>query len=397
MSFYRTWFNRRIVKLLSCILISIAVLCLLVYTLSILKASLDNKEFSRSLRPNNPEAEKKVDDLVTSMPDKMPFMGVILMAKDDNVLVSKGYGRAHIGSPELNTSKTVFPLSQITMYFTAAAIMQLQEQGKLNINDKVSKYVPDFPNADKIMIHQLLSHTSGIVNEDPLVSLSTKYRKDKTAEALVRLNKKEELLFEPGKGYNYTFTNYFILGYIIEQVSGMKYKEYMDKYVFKPLHMTATGVYMVKSDEHTIARGHMQESFNHLFIPQAFYNMHACNSLFSSAEDLYRWDRALHTEKLLTRESIDTMHSPYVKEGKVDNRIQTPELLTLDNYGYGLGIDSINNHKAVIAEGIDPGLQTVMIRFIEENAVIIILGNNYEAPMINEENIRVLTNILFEE
>ncbi|MFZ5351569.1 MAG: serine hydrolase domain-containing protein [Bacillota bacterium] len=362
-------------------------------------AAYDEKAIAASLESNDPDIEKKVDELIKAQPEFYPFSGAILMAKDGRVLLSKGYGRVHNALPELNSPKTVYQISMITMYLTAAAIMQLQENGKLDLNDKVSKYLPDYPNSDKFTIHQLLNHVSGL--PDAISGISAKNGYSKTVEGLIKLNTVDKLLFEPGENFNYTFINYYLLGCIIEKVSGMCYRDYMDKCIFKSLNMSSTEVFMFRSDKLTIARGHLQEGKFHDFVPQAYYNHHAANSIFSTVEDLYRLDRALYTEKLLKKASIDAMHTPYIKYDRSSNNdwvcFDEAEMLPFRSYGYGAALNEFNGYKAVVCEGVEAGFRAVMIRFIEEDSVIIILANNFETPLVRGNSIEKLTDIMFDE
>ncbi len=158
------------------------------------------------------------------MEKKEDFSGVVLIAKDGNILMEKGYGMANKEEGLANQQGTKFRIASITKTFTATAIMQLEEKGLLSVQDPLSKYFPDLPNSDSITLHHLLSHSSGYVE---YLSKGFEFDHEYTKEQLVDLFKDEPLNFTPGKKFSYSNSGFLLLGMVIEKVSGQSYEDYI--------------------------------------------------------------------------------------------------------------------------------------------------------------------------
>jgi len=174
---------------------------------------------------------------------KNEFSGSILIAKDDEILLNKGYGTADYNKSIPNKPQTTFEIASLTKQFTATAILMLQEQKLLNVNDKLSKYIPDYPDGDNITIYNLLTHTSGIPEYLNYVdSIDTEnHNLAYTPEELIELFKNEPFDFSSGTSFEYSNSNYILLGYIIEKVSNMKYEDYIENNIITPFKLTSTG------------------------------------------------------------------------------------------------------------------------------------------------------------
>ena len=170
---------------------------------------------------------------------KNKFRGTVLVAKNGNIILNKGYGLADYSKKVANESTTVFETASLTKQFTATAIMMLQESKLLNVKDTLNKYIPDYPNGSKITLNNLLTQTSGIVDYNP-----ESLENNKSAfnpNEIIALFKNKPLEFKTGTEYKYSGSNYILLGYIIQKVSGMTYEEYIDKNIIKPLKLNSTG------------------------------------------------------------------------------------------------------------------------------------------------------------
>lgn len=190
-------------------------------------------------------AQKDMANQIDQLLTKRNFSGSILVVNNGRIILDKGYGLANLEDKTANEPDTVFRLGSITKQFTAAAILLLEERGALTVDDPLSRYIPDYPNGDKITIHNLLTHTSGIPEYLQYVDQSDDY--PYTPAELIDLFKHEPLSFNPGEKFTYSNSNYILLGYIIEQVSQMTYEEFMKENIFKPLgwitqDMAATGI-----------------------------------------------------------------------------------------------------------------------------------------------------------
>lgn len=325
------------------------------------------------------DIESKVDEYIEAHIKNGSFSGSILIAENEKVLLSKGYGIANIEHDVPNTPETKFRLGSVTKQFTAMAIMQLQEKGLLAVNDPLVKFIPDYPNGDKITIHNLLTHTSGIPNITDLSELQDIKTINSPVEKTIEIFKNKPLEFAPGEKYQYSNSGYILLGYIIEKVSGKSYEAYLKENIFDPLEMGDSGY-----DHHRTILKHRAAGYfpgkdgvvNAEYIDMSI--PHGGGGLYSTIEDMYRWDRALYTEKLVKKSSLDKMFTPFKND-----------------YGYGWKIEQQLNHKCISHAGGIEGFAAQISRYPEDNACMIVLSNFQHAP-VNDMS-RDLAAILFGE
>lgn len=308
----------------------------------------------------------RLDHMADGYAKNRNFMGSVLVAKGGKVVFEKGYGMANIELDSPNTGATKFRLGSITKQFTSTAILQLQEQGKLSVNDLACKYIDGCPETWKaVTIQHLLTHTSGIPSYTNDKSFPTPkfMRQPLTPLEVVMLTKDKPLEFEPGTKYNYDNTGYVMLGVIIEKVSGEKYAEYLTKHIFSPLDMQDSGYDVTTTVMKNRAAGYTATGST---VKNAEYlDMslpHAAGSLYSTVRDLYRWDRALYTDKVLSKASREAAWTP-VK----------------NNYGYGWMMAPMHGHKQIGHGGGINGFSTYIARFPEDDAAVIVLSNNERA------------------
>ncbi len=305
---------------------------------------------------------KKLDSILTAFTNKYMFNGSVLVAKKGKVLLGKGYGKANFSYDIPNTGETKFKLASVSKQFTATAIMILSEQGKLSTDDKLTKYIADYPNGDKITIHHLLSHTSGIVNFTSLPVFDSIMEKPHTHDQLIAYFKNKPLDFEPGTKYNYSNSGYVLLSYIIEKASGQTLGGYMANNIFEPLGMNNTGVFegntkVIKNLAMGYSQGEMEtEMENVRYIDMSIPT--GAGALYSTVEDLFIWDQSLYTNKLLKKETLQKMFTA-VK----------------DNYAYGWMHENYRGHDWIFHSGGIQGFATNISRFPDDSLSIIILKN----------------------
>ncbi len=307
----------------------------------------------------------KADEYINAYVKQNRFSGSVLVARGGKILLSKGYGMANYELDVANSPQTKFRLGSITKQFTATAIMQLQEKGLLSVDDPITKYFPDYKNAEGVTIHNLLSHTSGIFNYTNDKAYLQNMRQNYPPEKIFATFKDRPLDFKPGEKWNYSNSGYVLLGMIIEKVSGMPYEKYLTENIFKPLGMSNTGYDHTETVLKNRASGYNSngsERVNAEFLDMS--QPFSAGALYSTVEDLYKWDRSLYTEKLLKKTSLEKMFTP-VK----------------NNYGYGWAIIEQNGHKLVGHGGGINGFATQINRYINDDACVIVLSNTIPSPV----------------
>ena len=293
--------------------------------------------------------------------DKNNFSGVVLVMKDDKVVVEKAYGLADREWNIPNTVDTKFRIGSLTKQFTATCILQLQEQGKLAVTDKLSKYIPDYPKGDSITIQMLLNHTSGIKNYTDVPEFWNGIALMRTTpDSMISIFKNKPLDFSPGTDWKYSNSGYFLLGYIIEKVTGGKYTAYVEKNVIKKVGMVNSGIDKLDSVLYHRASGYDNDSgkfFNSMFI--SMEGPFSAGAMYSTVDDLYKWDRALYSTAILSNASKTQMFTP-VKH----------------NYGFGVGIDTFQHHYRISHSGGISGFVSELQRYPIDNICVIVLSND---------------------
>jgi CubicO group peptidase (beta-lactamase class C family) len=307
------------------------------------------------------------------------FQGSILIAKDGNILFKKGYGLSNHEHNIHNTTDTIFRIGSITKLFTAIAIMQLQEAGKLNVNDPISKYLPSYPlHGERITIHHLLSHTSGIPSLTELPNIQEIQRHPSLPQQTLNHFQNLPLHFRPGTDCEYSDSGYIVLGAIIEAITKKSYAEYLQDQIFHPLKMNSTYF----DYNHLVilhhATGYTKNEKGELSHPP-YIDMsfpHASGALASTVEDLYLLDRGLKNGTLLKKESIAAI---FAIQGINRNRRIA--------YGYGLRIGPENKgmeecEGSIVGHfGSIEGYEAAFIRYLNSDLSIILLSNVEQTPV----------------
>lgn len=311
--------------------------------------------------PPAEELAEKIDAFLKTQAEGNRFIGAALVALGDEIILSKGYGMAHREQEIPNTPTTRFRIGSLTMAFTAMAIMQLQEQGKLNVDNPICGYVDDCPATwEPITVHHLLTHTSGILNHTELPEFRTVEATPLPPSDAVQLVADRPLDFEPGSAWSYSNTGYLLLGLIIEQVSGQTYEAFLQENIFDPLGMADTGYDRNRDD---LATGYINQ-----FREADYMDMSApfaAGALYSTVEDLYRWARAVQMDELVsadTREQIFTQYMP--GEPGADW-----------GYGYGWAYYPSHDRHAWGHDGFINGFVSDIVLFPEEGVTSILLSN----------------------
>jgi len=310
--------------------------------------------------------DSRIDQIVESYVANKQFMGTVLVARGGDVLFSKGYGSANLEWAIPNTPATKFRLGSITKQFTAASILLLEERGKLKVDDPVKKYLPDAPGAwDKITIFHVLTHTAGIPNFTSFPDYRTTEAVATTPEKLVARFRDKPLDFEPGEKWNYSNSGYVLLGYLIEKISGQSYEKFLQENIFTPLGMKDSGY---DSNFAVIARratgyatspdGPVAAGFIHMSIP------FSAGALYSTTEDLLRWEQGLFGGKVLSAASLQKMTTPFKSD-----------------YAFGLLVHTDKGLKRIEHNGGIEGFNTSMSYYPEDKLTVVVLGNlNGPAP-----------------
>jgi len=316
-----------------------------------------------SVRAESPASDPvaRMQQIIHSYVDNKSFMGTVLTVKDGKTLVSQGYGSADLEWNIPNTPTTKFRLGSITKQFTAASILLLVERGKLNIEDPISKYLPDAPEAwKKITIYNLLTHTSGIPNFTSFPDYrSTEWKDTNPAEIVARFRDKP-LDFEPGSKFSYSNSGYILLGYLIEKISGQNYADFLQRNIFTPLGMADTGIDSNKAILLQRAQGYEPASHGSI-VHTGYISMtlpFSAGSLYSTTGDLLKWEQALFAGKVLTPTSLTRMTTPF-----------------RNNYAMGLFVTERGGHKLITHGGGIEGFNTSMAYYPDDKLVVIVLGN----------------------
>ena len=241
----------------------------------------------------------------------------VLVVKDGKILFRGGIGFANIDQGEKISPTHLFRIGSITKTFTAVAILQLAEQGKLDISDPIQNYLPDYPkNEQTINIEHLLTHTAGIKPYTGMAEVAHLQDKAATPEQIIDVFKDAPTEFTPGEQYQYNNYGYILLGAIIEQVSGMRYGAYLEKAIFKPLGMNDTYFGDVQEAAKEQAIGYEQDNGAYQHAPYLNMNIpYAAGGLVSTVDDLYKWMQALQANEVISKSGLQKAFSPYQLEG----------------------------------------------------------------------------------
>jgi CubicO group peptidase (beta-lactamase class C family) len=291
---------------------------------------------------------------------------VVLISKSGKPVYKKAFGMADLENNVPMRTENVFEIGSITKQFTAVAILMLMEQGKLSLEDPVTKFIESYPmNDHMITIHHLLTHTSGIKSYTGMERWTKLWRNDMTPSDMIDLFKNEPMEFAPGEKWNYNNSGYFLLGYIIEKASGMSYPEYLQKNIFTPLDLKNTYYGSKSRVIANRAQGYQREGT--AFVNAEYLSLtqpYAAGSIMSTVEDLLIWNNAVQSNKIVKKETIQKAFTNYkLKNGKPLN------------YGYGWGLNEINGSPTIEHSGGIFGYSTNAIYLPKEDVFVVAYSN----------------------
>jgi CubicO group peptidase (beta-lactamase class C family) len=301
--------------------------------------------------PSSAQTPDSFQQVVQPYVDAQMFMGSVLVAKNGKVIFSKGYGMADLEWNVANSSTTRFNIASMTKQFTAASILLLEERGKLRTDDPIKKFFPDAPASwDKITIYHLLTHTSGISND------AATYEPGPPEKLVLR---DAPLNFQPGEQWAYTNLGYIVLGYLLEKISGQTYEEFVQENIFRPLEMKDSGLISFVTVIPRRATGYWPGSkgIENAERPDPRYGFSA-GALYSTTEDLLRWEEGLLGGRLLKPASLRKMTTPFKSD-----------------YACGLYVHRVNGRLLIEHDGNNIGFNADMAYYSEEKLAVIVLAN----------------------
>lgn len=311
--------------------------------------------------PAADEVASKVEEYMAARVKRDDFSGSILIARDGQAVVRQGYGLANREHDVPNSPATKFRLGSITKQFTAMAVLILQERGKLKVHDRLRLHLPDAPESwSEITLHHLLTHTSGIPNYTSFPEFPKLLPNRLSLEELIGLFRDRPLEFRPGEKFSYSNSGYVVLGAVIEKASGRNYAAFLKEAILDPAGMRDTGydnpipILKHRAAGYTRRLGVVltHSDYVDMSLP------HAAGALYSTVDDLLKWDRVLESELLVSRKSLEAMFTPY-----------------LEGYGYGWVIDEVAGAKRYAHGGGIQGFVTSIERYPEWGLLVVGLSN----------------------
>lgn len=323
-------------------------------------------------RDDTTPVEKRIADYMESRVKDAGFSGVVLVAQGDELLFERAYGHADLETGRENSADTPFNLGSMNKMFTAVAIGQLVAAGKLHWEDTVGEHLPDFPNEtirNKVTVHQLLTHSSGIGSYWNPAYFDNRKTIDTLPEFLATFVD-QPLLFEPGSNAKYSNGGPVVLGLLIEKLSGLDYYEYIQRNVYAPAGMKSSDHYLSSDREAGFAIGYesrdgkLQSTLDGLGLRGS-----PAGGGYASARDLWRFAKAMRDDLLLPREIRDTLWS---------SQVVLPGGM---HYGYLFGMDEANGSRWTGHNGGSPGVSTEFRYFPQEDITVIVLSNRAQSAM----------------
>jgi CubicO group peptidase (beta-lactamase class C family) len=307
---------------------------------------------------------EQIDSYLRSLAEQGFFSGSVLVAQSGAPLLSAGYSMANYEQSLPATPQTRYRLASVTKQFTAMGIMMLAARGKLSLNDSACAYIPDCPAAwGPITVQNLLNHTSGLPNYTDFADFATIETSQVTPDQLLNRFRYMPLGFTPGSLFQYCNSNYLLLALIIERVSGQSYGDFIQGAIFTPLGMANSGLDTGDGAPLGGTRGYAGVNVPAIAINAS--TLYGAGDLFSTVEDMYRWDQALYGEQLLPAQWREQMFTP-----------------GLQNFGYGWKISDWNGHRRIAHPGNMSGAATFIVRYPDDKLTIIVLSNNEWANTI---------------
>ena len=316
------------------------------------------------------EVKAKLDSTFQRFNKRHDFHGSVLVAKEGKIVFKEHYGYANFKEKTKIDDNSVFQLASVSKQFTAAAIMILKDRGELSLEDKVTRFYPEFPYTE-ITVRHLLNHTSGL----PKYFWLAEHKWDKehapSNKEMMELLCKENLnpFFRPGANFDYSNTGYFVLSAIVEKISDQRFADFMDREIFKPLNMRDTFVYSFGQDsikDGQLSGYRLYRRRWHAAIPGTVNDaVVGDKNVYSTTEDLFKWVEGLNSGRLVSEESLQEMY----EKGSTKYNRKVP-------YGFGFRIKEDGDKKVVYHNGRWNGFSTSLMQYPEEDLVVITLEHS---------------------
>lgn len=314
----------------------------------------------------DPKTESSITQFVTSEMQRQHIPGLaLLVSKNGKTILAEGFGVSNVELQVPVKPETIFQSGSVGKQFTATAIMMLVEEGKLGLDDSLTKYFPNAPASWKpVTVRELLSHTAGFGDYPK----SFNFRKDWKEDELLKLVEGIPLAYEPGTNWKYSNFGYLTLGILIHRVTGEFYGDFLQQRIFQPLGMSATRIISEADIIPNRASGYrlVKEELKNQEWVAPMVNTTADGSLYFSILDLAKWDAALYSEKLLRRSDLELMWTPVkLKDGQPNK----------GHYGFGWFIDRRNGHRCIHHDGSWQGFETAIDRYTDDQLTVVALTN----------------------
>ena len=316
--------------------------------------------------PASEELGNRVDAIAKQMLTR-PVAGIsVAVARDGQVVIARGYGKANLEHSVAVTPETVFHIASISKKILAAVVLELVDEGKLRLDDDVTKYVPEAPTlGHHVTVRQLLNHTSGIYSFTSLPDAANNERFELTHEQVLGLIKDKPFEFEPGTRWRYDNSAFYLAGMVVERVTKQNYGAYLREHIFKPLGMSSASLCYARMVVPHLASGY--ELDGGALVNAAFMTWKlpfAAGAVCATASDLLKWEAALDTGRVLTPSSLALMRTPTtLADGtKID-------------YGLGTRLGSLDGHRVLGHTGSGGGFRNVFESFPDDHLTIVILMN----------------------
>lgn len=307
------------------------------------------------------ELGASLDRYLNNLVEAKLFHGAVLVARNGTVILSKGYGPAELDAGIANSANTRMRIASMTKQFTSMAVMQLVAEGKLAVDDSLCQYIDDCPERwGDITIRMLLNHTHGLPNYTDFPSYERTQMEQTTVAQLLDRLRGQWPVWTPGQTYNYGNSGYVLLGAIIEKISGQTYGDFLYEHIFAPLGMSNSGVTYAPAPGENWALPY--QSFSRLAASLDTSTLFAAGAIYSTVEDLYRWDQALYTDLLLPDALRDEMFTP-----------------GLGRYGFGWKIVNDNGHLRTSHPGEMDGCRSIILRYPNDRVTVIVIANMHDA------------------
>lgn len=307
------------------------------------------------------------------------------VARDGKIVLLKGYGAANLEDREPVTAQTVFRIGSISKEFAAASILLLAERGRLSVDDRLSKYLPDFPRGDEVTLRELLNHTSGIHNYTAVPDfMPVMGVRDLTTAEMIRYIAQQTPTFDfaPDTGWNYSNSGFFLLGAVVEKVSGMPYAQFLQDNILAPQGLRDTAIDDLAQIVPARARGYDKQAAAPTgFVNAGFISMSvaaAAGAVRSTPGDLLRWHAALLGGKVLKPESLAMMLKPgRLKDGRLASaaRMGAGDKPATADYGFGISVGEQNGRRTIGHGGAINGFNSSLTTYPDAKLTVVVLTN----------------------